>query len=208
MNMEDERLHEIPKPWQSESKNWRNLGLAFAFIFLALGSLMLIFGDWNDPESEFQLFLFTCCFTSVGLIGTIIAFAAMFDNKESWKLILPYNHLLYELVGEKLPVMLKENNYQYVKKPDNLIMDIDYNKETKKKLARSYRIIFGAPSDIVIEFGLTRTSSKYGYVYSFVLFIRNINTNNLDSATEMRNKVQNMLEEIEYKKFKEVLKVS
>ena len=127
------------------------------------------------------------------------------DRKDRWEIYLPFNDLLFELVSEKAPEMLEKNKYKYTENEKASIKGVIM--KGGRPVAKSYRIFLWSNVYFDFEFALTMTSSDNGNTYRFNMAINHVTMDNLKAAKNFQVQLQDFLEEIEYKKFKEVRKV-
>ncbi len=202
MKLENKKLHEVPKPWYSVTKQMGAMGITFIIAIFSFVIIMAMTFDFSDQIHYLILVLFSF----IGLIFLVFSLSGFYDQLDNWKLKLPYNHLLFETVSEKSEAMLDEKGYTYFKngKIDRRSYDRDW--KTRKPYAMSYKILTGSEDYIIYEFGLLHIQSDESNSYYFEAGINNIKMNNLEFAKKFQKDVHNMFEEIEYRKFKKVRK--
>jgi len=199
MKLEDSRLHDVPKPWYSFSRRIGSLLMAMGILFLVffIGIFMTTYDSPEGFNSPVIIFLV------IGFLFFLIGLYGFMDNKDKWMINLPFNRLLYELVSEKTPEMLQQNGYKFIENENSTI--INSIKSNGRPVAKSYRL-FAPGNYFDFEFALTYTSSKNGGYYNFVMTINNVTMKNLYSVKKFHGQMHAFLDEIEYRKFKQVLK--
>lgn len=201
---EDKRLHEVPEPWYSEQTrlNRGTPSLSALLLLIACICYFLLF----NRISESIVVLFIAIMATLFPIILITKYLVTNRNgTDNWRLLLPYNQLLYETVLEEVPAMFKRLKIKYSSDIFYELYRVKLDKY-QKPLAKSYKVRINSPYYLIFQFGLTVYSIENPQPYKFDMAIRNITMRNLEYAKEFQKEVQQMLKSIEYKEFKEVLK--
>lgn len=91
--MENPALHNVPKPWVSDSKQYITVGLILIFVFIVGGIFVSV-----------ALGEFGCCFffLFIAFFIGIIAYQKANDNKDDWYWQFRYNEKQFHQIGREL----------------------------------------------------------------------------------------------------------
>ena len=206
MKLEDERLHETPKPWISTSKRQGLPMILFGAIFLTI--MMILVVMMVGSEGSLYYVPFAILMPLVPCIIIWDGLRKLTDQKDRWSIFLPYNKLLYKMILKNCENIFQEQGYKYELNEKLTISDVIIWERDNTPVGKSYRISTGSDNHIDFEFAMTHTHTKNSNYYGVHLVINNINMENLDFAVEFQREIHNYLRKIEYRKFKEVLKVT
>ena len=182
------------------------IGFLFGMILLFPATMGFLVADVNDPDYITDIVVNTFV-ASIGFICIIFGILAYLDKKDHWKVILPYNTLLYNLVDQKVTVMLRQDKIEFSEKRNFILKYVIKDEETEQPVGGAYKIYTDSGEPFDFEYALTVKRIKHSVYYNLQLSIINIKLSNLESAKHFQKKIQNILEAVEYKKFKEVRKV-
>ena len=206
MIFEDSRLHQCLEPWQSDSKSRGALGILGGMFGMSIGLVLVLSGNLSYPDDLIIMVFAYVFFIFIGFIYLLVGLFAFLDRKDNWKLTLPYNFLLFEQVDEKILALFQESGYKYFRNQEMTIRHVEKDLRGAP-LGKSYTIMSGSENDIEFEFGLNTHTNKSLVYYNFIIHINNIKKDNVEFATEFHLDVHAILEDLEYKKFKEVRKI-
>ena len=206
MKLEDKRLHLPPEPWYSEDKNLFKGVVIFNVIMWIIAILLYWFTSVYYESLFGGLNYFTAVLIVLGAPLMYYAYHKSTDQEATWRVRLPYNKLLFELLAQKVPEILQEGNSDY---DENILInfhDVEINKQALEKLARSYTIGSNFGDELLLEFGLKVEVRNGSTFHSFIMSMDHIQMENLSTAKNFVHEVNKYLKEIEFDKFERVTK--
>lgn len=207
MIFEDERLHNCPKPWFSESNRVISLGLAFGIASFIFAALFFLAGLRNESAEQSSIIVYTGFFLFLGLVFILVGIRASIDHKDKWNMNLPYNTHLYDLLDQKITVMLNQENINFSENRNFSFEHVVKDKDTGHPLGATYKIHIKPGESFDFEYALALVRIKSSVYYNLKLTLINVKTSNLEDARSFRRKIDVILETLEYKKFKEVREI-
>ena len=206
MKLENKKLHLPPEPWYSQDKNLFKGVLIVNVIFWIIAIFIYFYVKIYMDSLYWGLNMITAMMLGLGAMIMYHAYQKSTDQEATWWLRLPYNKLLFELLAQKILVILQDGEYDY--KANELINFhyVESDQETLESFARSYSIKSKHGQDLLLEFGLTKHRINESSYYDFIMSMEHIQMENLSMASSFAYDVKKLFKEIEFHKFKRVIR--